>query len=122
MGAQDGREVFYSLHTAPDDKNPNGKPVSPGDWSITEHLSNPFLQPTKDNKKDTFDDAIGPGGVHKGADIVTDRYFTATKDNKQLGVIPILDRFGTHTVDHIVIERNNYRTKLNGTYNPTDVP
>jgi RHS repeat-associated protein len=122
MGALDAREVTYSLHTAPDDKNPSGNPVAPGGWSLTEHLSNPSLSPTQDNKKDTFIDAIGPESIHKGPDIVTDRYFTATKDSQQIGVIPILDKFGTHIVDHIVIERNNDRTKLNGQYDSTAIP
>jgi hypothetical protein len=119
--AYDTRDVNCSLHTAPDANNPTGKPVQGSDIEISEHLSNKTL--TESAVKDSvFRDAIGPQGARGRADKATDRYFTVKMGGKELGVIPILDRFGTHTQDHIVIEYLKDRVKLNGTYKPTDVP
>jgi RHS repeat-associated protein len=113
------RDVNYSLHTAPDANNLTGKPVQGDDIVTTEHMNNQYFTPSSD--KSVFQDRIGPRGALGHADESTDRYFTAKINGKELGVIPILDRFGTHLVDHIVVEFQNDRAKLNGTYAPTDV-
>jgi hypothetical protein len=119
--AYDTRDVNYSLHTAPDANNPTGRPVQGSDIEISEHLSNKTLMEST-SKDSIFPDRIGPGGARGRADKETDRYFTVKMGGKELGVIPILDRFGTHVVDKIVIEYLRDRIKLNGTYKPTDVP
>jgi hypothetical protein len=115
------RDVNYSLHTAPDSKNPAGKPVVGEDIVISEHLTGKYFNASSE-KGSVFHDAIGPRGNRWHPDVQTDRYFTAKMGGKELGVIPILDRSGTHVVDHIVVEFKNGRVMLNGTYKPTDVP
>jgi RHS repeat-associated protein len=125
----DGRKVEYDLHNAPDAKNPNGTPVN-ADTSnssvIYEHNSNKSLSEGHSGHGQ-FADNLGPGGNRKDTGTLSnDRYFTLTINNKQMGVIPIVDRFGTHIVDHIEVHmdaghpENNY-TVLNGHRGPTDV-
>jgi RHS repeat-associated protein len=115
------RDVDYSLHTAPDSKNPTGKPVVGDDVVISEHLTGKYFSATS-QKDSVFYDAIGPQMVRGHADEATDRYFTVKIGGKELGVIPILDKSGTHVVDHIVVQFRNDRVMLNGTYKRTDVP
>ena len=125
----DGRKVEYDLHNAPDAKNPNGTPINAdiGNSSVIyEHNSNKSLSEGH-NGQGQFPDNLGPGGNRKDTGTLTnDRYFTLTINGKEMGVIPILDRFGTHIVDHIEVHmdaghpENNY-TVLNGHPGRTDV-
>jgi hypothetical protein len=42
-------------------------------------------------------------------------------NGQDLGTVPILDRNGVHVEDKITIDNRHDTTKLNGTYDPTDV-
>ena len=128
MGQYDAREVEYDLHNTPDASHPNGSILGSDVKStvITEHLSNKVdFKESSSHTAGQFEDTIGPGGCQmhgcKGT-VTTERYFTVEINGKQMGVVPILDRNGTHLVDHIAVDRTNDRTILNGQKGPTDVP
>jgi hypothetical protein len=127
---RNGREITYVLQ---DSKGRNV--AGPGvNVVISEHLSKPIGSGRANNSDDgtsplgapgTFPDGIGPGfanliGGQRGGVSAT-RYFTATENGQELGVIPIQDRNGLHIADNIEINYNNNTTKLNGTYEPTNV-
>ena len=129
MPEMDGRKVEYDLHNAPDSKHPNGTPVDPeiaNSSVIHEHNSNKSLSEGSSGHGQ-FPDNLGPGGNRKDSGTLSnDRYFTLTSGKKEMGVLPIIDRFGRHLVDHIEVHmdaghpQNNY-TVLNGHRGPTDV-
>jgi len=126
----DAREVEYDLRT------PNGSslggdpgPATTNASVITEHQSNKSLKESS-GTHGQFEDEIGTGGdrIHSGTKNSC-RYFTLTVGGKQMGVLPIKDRFGTHIVDSIQIISDaahpaNNHTVLNGhgPTEPTDVP
>jgi len=129
MGQYGAREVEYDLHSAPDPAHPNGSRLKDDVTStvITEHMSNTVdFTGSSSTITGQFTDNIGPHGcqIHGcTGTVTTDRYFTVVINGRQIGVVRVLDRNGTHTVDHISVDRTNDRTSLNGhTKEATDVP
>lgn len=89
---------------------------------ITENLSNQSLAGTgaPGGAFNQFVDTIGSGIANHGFACST-RYFTVTLGGQSLGLVPIFDQFGSHTVDQLKITADPRTVFLNGTLNRTDI-